>query len=113
MPKEVKEFSINITGDNILDVTMIFQREKRKGRKRMEGFALSYRAKIEDKWQEVIRYDTAHGYLHVQKFWRSPKPISLKKEEWMPLDYLFKEYKRDIVENWERYRRNLEQKQRR
>jgi hypothetical protein len=49
----------------------------------------------------------------VQRFWRSSKPIPLKEEEWMPLDYLFKEYKRDIVENWERYRSLVERKLRR
>lgn len=112
MPEEVKEHSISITHEDILDVTMVFRRERRK-RKRMAGFALSYRAKIEGRWQPVIRYDTAHGYLHVQRLWRSPKPIPLKEEEWMPLDYLFKEYKRDIVENWERYRSLAERKLRR
>jgi hypothetical protein len=112
MPEEVKEYSISITHEDILDATMVFRRERRK-RKRMVGFALSYRAKIEGRWQEVIRYDTTHGYLHVQRFWRSSKPIPLKEEEWMPLDYLFKEYKRDIVENWERYRSLVERKLRR
>lgn len=111
MAKEVRRFAITVTHEDIIDVTLEFEREQ--GKKKLMGFAPSYRALISQRWHEVIRYDNAHGYVHVQKFWRGPKPIPLKEEVGLPLDYLVRQYKQDIVENWERYRSYVEQKIRR
>lgn len=108
MDRMKKQFPINVTHEDIVDVTLEFETDK--GKRKIVKFALSYRAMINGKWYEVIRYDNAHGYVHVQKFWRGHEPIPLKDDEDLPFDYLVKKYKQDIVDNWLRYRGYIEVK---
>lgn len=65
MSKVIKEVQNYFTADDVVDVRIV------KEKNRFIGFVLSYRAYIEGEWHEVIRFDTAHNYLHMQKFWRS------------------------------------------
>lgn len=58
----------------------------------------------------MIRYDTVHGFLHVQKFWRSPRPIPLKKLDIIPYDKLVNRFVDDILDNMIRYRSYIEAK---
>lgn len=44
-------------------------------------FSVNYIAKIDGKWEQIYRVDTAHGYLHEQRFWISSKPFALKRLE--------------------------------
>lgn len=55
-----------------------------------------------DKRKDVYRVDTAHGYLHEQRFWRSPRPKSL--ENLYP-DYntAFNQKKKEVMENFKRW----------
>jgi hypothetical protein len=64
---------------------------------------LNYRAFINKKWFEVYRVDNYHGYLHEQKFWRSPKPIPLDLK-WIPLKMIVDKYIEDIIQNFKKYR---------
>ena len=107
MARTVKQFQIVVTHEDIVDVTLEF--EQKNGKKILTGFALSYCAFIHGSWHEVIRYDNAHGYVHVQKFWRSPNPIPLPEDEKVSFEYLVKKYRQDLVENWERYRGYIEE----
>lgn len=54
----VREFLVQLSARDALDVRI----EVRQGE--VVDFALNYRALIEGRWYEVVRYDTAHGYLH-------------------------------------------------
>ena len=36
----------------------------RKEKKRILGFTVQYEAKINNKWQPIVRYDTSHGFAH-------------------------------------------------
>jgi hypothetical protein len=47
--------------------------------------------------------DTAHEYLHEQRFWISPEPIPLTQQG--PLQYVFEFYMEQIRNNFERYRK--------
>jgi hypothetical protein len=97
-----KEYTAAITLWDRLDVKILTE----KGR--LQGFVLSYRAKISGKWYEVYRVDTCHGYLHAQKFWQSPDPIPLNEYRDYPLEMVYEEFLDRILENWARYRGYLE-----
>lgn len=93
-----KKFTIPLSSDDLLDVKL--QVEKNK----VEGFALNYHTKIEDSFFEIYRVDTAHGYLHEQRYWLTPEPIPIPT---LGKDFkeLFNFYLDQIKENFERYRK--------
>ena len=105
---EKKQWTQNLTHEDKLDVTLVLTREH--GKKQIKEFAVSYRAKVKGRWREVIRYDTAHGYLHVQKFWRTDKPIPLPELEILPYDKLIRQFVDEITDNMYRYRSYIESK---
>lgn len=104
MSKVIKDVTKYFTPKDVVDIRIVKEESK------FIGFVLSYRAQMEGKWYEVIRYDTAHGCLHVQKFWQSPKPIKLPEFEYMGMKEIFDNFWKDLEENWEMYRRNMERK---
>lgn len=76
------------------------------------GFTVNYRARIGGRWVEVVRYDTAYGYLHMHRFWRDEEhqiedlddasdPKGVYNAE---LD----QAEEDLVNNWRTYRRRME-----
>lgn len=54
-----------------------------------------------DKKHDVVRWDTAHGYLHKHEFWKGEK--SQKVETNKPLEEIFIEVYNDLKTNWEKY----------
>ena len=91
-----KEFKVVVTPDDIIDVTLKIEKSV------LLDFALNYRARIDSKWYEIYRVDTAHGYLHEQRYWISPKPIKLSEGELM--NVVFDRYYELLKENFERFR---------
>jgi len=73
-----------------------------KQKKKIVKFSLNYRAFINGKWEEIYRVDNFHGFLHEQRFWRSPHPIPLKDN--LPMNSIFTKYLKVIKENYKRYR---------
>ncbi len=77
-------------------------------------FSLNHRTWIVTGWKEVIRYDTHHGRLHVNRFWRKDKNQVgfLEQEAGNIEDYenQSQEAEKDTRENWEKYRRILREK---
>ncbi len=73
-----KKYTITFSPEDILDVRLLI------GKSGLQGFVISYRARIGDEWNEVFRVDTAHGFLHAQRFWESAKPIELKSTRACP-----------------------------
>lgn len=71
----------------------------------MVKFVIQLEVDIEGLWKGVIRYDTAHGYAHIDRFNIEGKK---KKER---LDLSFKEAltraERDIKQNWFIYRQRF------
>jgi len=101
-----KRYSIIFGLEDILDVKLLISEGG------LLGFVLSYRARIGDEWCEVFRVDTAHGYLHMQRFWESRKPRGLREFEDMPLEAAFYHFLDRIKGNWKRYRTYMERRMR-
>ncbi len=92
-----KKFVIPLTAEDLLDAKLEI------GQNMVRGFSLNYRAKIGEMFFEVYRVDTAHGFLHEQKYWLSPGPISIHAMG-NDLNGIFNFYLDKIKQNFERYR---------
>jgi len=80
-----------------IDVTLIIERGK------IVAFSLNLSIEENGEKHDVVRWDTAHGYLHKHEFWRTTKTIKEKYFEKLPLDKIFVEVYRDLLKNWEKY----------
>ena len=45
------------------------------------SFSVNYRILVNGKWHQVYRIDTAHGYLHDQRYWISAESIQLRAKD--------------------------------
>ena len=93
---KVKRFQTELTPDDMLDITLYFDKNK------IFKFAINYRAYIDGTWKEVYRVDNFHGFLHEQRFWVNSKPIPL--EIYCSLNDIFNIYIDVITANYQRYR---------
>lgn len=67
------------------------------------GFSVNLSYREGEEYRKVIRYDTAHGYVHVHRFWESGKGQRWRRYEGRPLSEAFQAAYDDIKANWERY----------
>jgi hypothetical protein len=95
-------FRLTFTWEDEVDVVI------RKDDGKIKSFSVNYRTRIDDKWCDVIRYDTAHGKIHVHKFWISTKIIALKGVTEMKTAVI--DAVRDMKSNWSVYKNNLIEK---
>jgi len=98
-----KRFTKVLTPEDWLDITLDIEKKK------ILRFALNYRALIKNKWEEVYRIDNFHGFLHEQRFWKSPKPIPIK--ETLPINQIVEKYVDEITLNFQKYRTYYEEKE--
>jgi hypothetical protein len=65
-------------------------------------FLIQLEVEIQGTWKEVIRYDTVHGYSHIDRFDLRGR----KKKERLDLSYneALTRAERDIKQNWTLYR---------
>jgi len=74
----------------------------RTERGRVVEFMIQLELEVENEWRPVIRYDTAHGFVHVDRFTRRGKRtkerLSLTRGEALT------RAERDIKQNWAVYR---------
>jgi hypothetical protein len=68
---------------------------------KVTSFAVQLEIFIEDQWKVVIRYDSAHGYSHIDKFYRDGRRI--KKELHLKLKEALTLADEDLKENWKAY----------
>jgi hypothetical protein len=94
----IRDFEIPLTDKDVIDVRIT----KEKGD--IKGFVINLRCKFGDVWYQVYRVDTCHEYLHEQRFWITPEPISLPKYECSSLSYVFEFFMSETRKNHERYR---------
>ncbi|MBU1198687.1 MAG: hypothetical protein KKF46_02225 [Nanoarchaeota archaeon] len=91
-----KKFIKILTPEDRLDITLEIDK------KTIIKFALNYRALINNKWKEIYRVDNFHGFLHEQKFWKSPKPIPIK--ETLPINQIVEKYVNEITLKFQKYK---------
>ena len=74
----------------------------RTERGRVVAFVVQLEVEERNEWRPVIRYDTAHGFGHIDRFTRQGKVtkerLSLTREEALT------RAERDIKQNWAVYR---------
>lgn len=93
---EIKE----VLGGDVVRLDFRWKLEKGK----IKEFAINLGLLEGEKSIDVFRADTAHGYLHEQRFWISPKPKSLELFD-SDFNTAFIEKKREVFENYERWLR--------
>ena len=102
MPK-TKRLQIPLSLDDVLEVHLILEGSE------LKDFSVQYKAYISGKWERVIRYDTAHGYLHVHRAWRHEEDHeTVPQVEGLPYAAVLPWIENDIKQNWARYRRYVE-----
>lgn len=78
-----------------------------KKRNKVIGFFIAYEAKIDGKWYSIIHYDTYHEFPHKDVI----RPDGTKQKERLPdigLKNLVKITRKDLEENWLKYRKRFE-----
>lgn len=98
-----KTYKIFLSAEDRIDVDLEFGKAAGAA-PRLERFAVTYSARIRERWKEVIRYDNFHGTVHRQCYWRSGKPEAVPAWDRLPFDDLLDACRRDLRENWKRYR---------
>ena len=71
-----ERYELHLSKDDTLDITL---GKDRSGQ--VVHLVVNYRARFRetgDRWHEIYRVDTSHGYLHEQRYWKGPEPIPLK-----------------------------------
>ncbi|HYU05560.1 MAG TPA: hypothetical protein VEM77_00060 [Thermoplasmata archaeon] len=102
-----KTYTIFLSLEDRIDVDLEFEKRPRNP-PRLSRFAITYSARIADRWREVVRYDSFHGYLHRQRLWRSSRPEPLSEMERLPAGDILAICRDDLRQNWRRYRALME-----
>ncbi len=58
---------------------------------------------VKDQWREVIRYDSAHGFAHMDRYYLDGRKV--KKELNLELNEALTLADEDIKENWKVYQK--------
>ena len=66
--------------------------------------SINYTAIIKDSAYSIVRYDNAHGYLHIHRYWKTEPEIIMD----LTNEQVIKKARKDIDKNWRKYRLNLE-----
>src|SRR5688572_30070732 len=98
----VKRYVLQLSDEDEVHVMMRIER------RRLVAFALNLRTLVGDTWREVVRYDTAHGRLHVHRFWLPPssRVTALETPTRGRKDYTtaFRDARKDLEQNWQQHR---------
>ena len=77
-------------------------------RGKVTTLVVQYEALIDSKWEQIVRYDTAHGYLHKDLYVAGQKE-KIKKERVAIVDFNkgLTEAVEDLKRHWQKYRRRF------
>ena len=70
---------------------------------KVAAFTVQLEVFVNDQWREVIRYDSAHGFAHVDRYYFDGRKV--KKELNLKLDEALTLADEDIKENWKAYQK--------
>jgi len=65
------------------------------------AFAVQLEVLLAGQWQVVIRYDSAHGFAHIDRYYRGGRQV--KREILLKLEEALTLADEDIKENWKSY----------
>jgi len=68
-------------------------------------FAVQLEVYVDDQWKTVIRYDTAHSYSHIDRYYLDGRKV--KKELHLKLNESLTLADEDIKENWKKYKKSF------
>ncbi|RJP80826.1 MAG: hypothetical protein C4524_02860 [Candidatus Zixiibacteriota bacterium] len=74
---------------------------------RITAFAIQYEAFIQDRWHPVIRYDTAHGFSHLDRMHPDGSVDKVALPYWSYNEALTYA-QQDLSFNWEWYRQKYQ-----
>jgi len=72
---------------------------------RILSFSINYRTFAFGSWRNVVRYDTAHGVVHLHRLWKeygAGKPLGPACGD---MNAAFKTAYEDVIANWKNYRK--------
>jgi len=72
-------------------------------RGKVTGFTVQLEVYVNDQWREVIRYDSAHGFAHIDRYYLGGRKV--KKELNLKLNEALTLADEDIKENWKAYQK--------
>lgn len=72
---------------------------------RIIKFAVQLEVLVDNQWRVVIRYDTAHGFAHIDQYHLDGKRI--KKEFHLRFNEALTLADEDIKENWKIYKKDF------
>lgn len=78
-----------------------------KHKNKILGFVVQYEAKIQNKWEVIVRYDTSHGFAHKDIIHADGK-IDKEPFIWQDYNVALTYATEDLKRNWEKYRNNYE-----
>jgi len=67
------------------------------------GFVVQLEVLVDDQWKAVIRYDSAHGFAHIDIYYLDGRKV--KKELHLKLGEALTLADEDIKENWKTYQK--------
>jgi hypothetical protein len=70
---------------------------------KVTGFSVQLEVFVNNLWQVLIRYDSAHGFAHIDQYYLDGEKI--KKELHLKLNEALNLADEDIKENWKVYQR--------
>lgn len=105
-----RSYTVYLTHEDRIDVRL------RRNRNRVIDFTLNYRARLDGRWKEIIRYDTAHHQpLHRHRFWPPHEGEKDCLQTHAKQDYSqeFTRWRRHLRTHWREYRQRSEAHHRR
>ena len=72
-------------------------------RGKVVSFVVQLEALVQGQWRVVLRYDSAHGFSHLDRYFLDGRKI--KRELFLDLDEALVLADEDIKENWRAYHR--------
>lgn len=70
---------------------------------RVTGFVVQLEVFVNDKWRAVIRYDSVHGFAHIDRYYLDGRKV--KKELYLKLSEALNLADEDVKENWKIYQK--------